>query len=107
MLVGTRVHARFVGTLSVRLTVPANPLMAATVIVEFADLTDNTVALVGFATMLKSTPVTVTVVEIENGGEMEVAVTLITALPDWAPAETTRVTLWLPPETRLTLEGVT
>ena len=58
-------QVRFVGTVSVRLTVPVNPLRAVTVIVEVAD----TPALTGageVAEMLKSRTVKVAVVECER-----------------------------------------
>jgi hypothetical protein len=92
MLVGFKEQVRPVGTASVRLTVPAKPLIATTVIVEFASWFASTVELVGFALTPKSTPVTVTVVDAEDEVEAAVAVTVIAALPVCGPAVTVRVT---------------
>jgi len=80
MLVGFKEQVRPVGTMSVRLIVPVKPLIAATVIVEFASLFVSTVELVGLAVTLKSTPATVTVVEADNDGG-EVPVIVITSFP--------------------------
>jgi hypothetical protein len=79
MLVGLKEQARPAGTVSVRLTVPLKPLIATTVIVEFASRFVTTLELVGFAVTLKSTPETVTVVEADR--VPEVPITVITALP--------------------------
>jgi hypothetical protein len=79
MLVGLKEQARPAGTVSVRLTVPLKPLIATTVIVEFASRFVTTLELVGFAVTLKSTPETVTVVEADT--VPEIPVTVITALP--------------------------
>src|SRR5437660_1623765 len=82
-----RENVRPVGTVSAKLTVPAKPLMLATVIVEFASLPASTLALVGLSPMLKSTPSTVTVVEAENGGVVvDVPVKVIAELPACVPA---------------------
>jgi len=105
MLVGLKEQVRPVGTVSVRLTVPLKPLIAVTVIVEFASRFVGTEALVGFAETLKSTPATVTVVEADR--EEAVPVTVITALPVWEPAVTVRVTVLFPPTLRVTVLGVT
>jgi len=92
MLVGFNEQVRPVGIASVRLTVPAKPLMATTVIVEFASWFARTVELVGLAVTPKSTPVTVTVVDAEDEVEVAVPVTIIAPLPVWGPAVTVRVT---------------
>lgn len=103
MLVGLSAHVRPVVTVLVRLTVPLKPLTAATVIVEFASRFTSTVELVGLAVTLKSTPVTVMVVDAEDEVEEEVPVTVMAALPVCGPALTMRVTFWLPPAVRETL----
>jgi hypothetical protein len=55
-------QVRFAGTVSVRLTIPVNPLTAVTVIVEVADV--PTVTAAGeVAAMVKSRTVNVAVVE--------------------------------------------
>jgi hypothetical protein len=59
-LVGLRVHEVL---LVVRLTTPANPLMAVTVIVEVAADPTLTVTLVGLAVIVKSWTTKVTVAE--------------------------------------------
>jgi hypothetical protein len=105
MLVGLKEQVRPAGTVSVRLTVPLKPLIAVTVIVEFASRFVSKAALVGFAETLKSTPTTVTVVEADR--EEAVPVTVITALPVWEPAVTVRVAVWLPAMLKLTVLGVT
>jgi hypothetical protein len=92
IIVGLREQVRLEGTASVRLTVPLKPLTAETVMVEFASLLASTVELVGFAVMLKSTPVTVTVVEAEAEFVGEVPVTVMAALPVCCPALTMSVT---------------
>jgi hypothetical protein len=79
MLTGLREHVRAAGTVSLRLTVPLKPLIAVTVIVEFASRLVSAAELVGFAVTLKSTPATETVVEADR--VPEVPVTVITALP--------------------------
>jgi hypothetical protein len=66
--------------MSVRLIVPVKPLIAPTVIVEFASRFVSTVELVGLAVTLKSTPETVTVVEADNDGG-DVPVIVITSFP--------------------------
>jgi hypothetical protein len=55
-LVGVRVQVKPVAglTLEVKLTTPANPSRAATVIVEVPDVLARTIALVGLATIVKS-----------------------------------------------------
>jgi len=55
-------HVRLVGIVSVRLTVPVNPLIAVTVIVEVAEVPALTAA-GDVAVMLKSVTVNVAVVE--------------------------------------------
>ena len=55
-------QVRFAGTVSVRLTVPANPLTAVTVIVEVAD-TPALTAAGDVAAIVKSVTVKVAVVE--------------------------------------------
>jgi hypothetical protein len=105
MLVGLREQVRPAGVMSLRLTVPLKPLIAATVIVEFANLFVSAATLVGVALTLKSTPTTVTVVEDDT--EPEVPVTVITALPVWEPAVTVRVTFCFPPIPRMTELGFT
>jgi hypothetical protein len=92
MLIGFKEQLRLAGTASVRLTVPAKPLIATTVIVEFASWFASTVELVGLALTPKSTPVTVTVVDAEDEVEAAVPVTIIAALPVCGPAVTVRVT---------------
>jgi hypothetical protein len=104
MLIGLKEQVRLAGTVSVRLTVPLKPLIAATVIVEFASRFTSTAELVGFAVTLKSTPATVTVVEANSAEELPV--TVIIALPVWDPAVTVRVAFCLPPMPRLTTLGV-
>ena len=91
-LVGLKEQVRPVGTVSVRLTVPLKPLTATTVIVEFASRFASTVELVGLTVTLKSTPVTVTVVDAVDEVVVEVPVTVIAALPVCGPALTVRVT---------------
>jgi len=91
MLIGLREQVRPIGTASVRLTVPAKPLIATIVIVEFANRFASTVELVGVAVTPKSTPVTVTVVDAEDEVEAAVPVTIIAPLPVWGPAVTVRV----------------
>jgi hypothetical protein len=103
-LLGLREQERPTGTTSVRLTVPLKPLIAVTVIVELASCFVDTAALVGFADTLKSTPVTVTVVEEDS--EPELPVTVITALPVWDPAVTVRIAVWFPAALKLTVLGV-
>jgi hypothetical protein len=107
MLIGLREQVRPIGTASVRLTVPAKPLIATIVIVEFANRFASTVELVGVAVTPKSTPVTVTVVDAEDEVEAAVPVTIIAPLPVWGPAVTVRVAFWLPPAVRTTLVGLT
>jgi len=58
-------QVRFVGTVSVRLIVPVNPLRAVTVIVEVAEVPAVTAA-GDVAVMLKSRTVKVAVVECER-----------------------------------------
>jgi len=58
-------HVRLVGIVSVRLTVPVNPLIAVTVIVEVAEVPALTAA-GDVAVMLKSVTVNVAVVEWDN-----------------------------------------
>lgn len=55
-------HVRFVGTVSVRLTVPVNPLIAVMVTVEVAEVPALTAA-GDVAVMLKSVTTNVAVVE--------------------------------------------
>ena len=58
-------HVKFVGTVSVRLTVPVKPLTTATVIVEVADV--PTVTAAGeVAVIVKSVTVNVAVAEWDN-----------------------------------------
>jgi hypothetical protein len=78
-LTGLSEQVRPAGTVSLRLTVPLKPLIAVTVIVEFASRLVSTPKLVGFAVTLKSTPETETVVEADT--VPEIPVTVITALP--------------------------
>jgi hypothetical protein len=104
MLVGLKEQVRPPGNVSVRLTVPAKPLIAATVIVEFATRFVGTAELVGFAVTLKSTPVTATVVE--DDSEPEVPVTVITALPPGELAAIVRVAFCFPPTPTKTVPGV-
>jgi hypothetical protein len=104
MVAGLNEQVRPVGTVSVRVTVPLKPLIAVTVIVEFASRFVSTAALVGVALTLKSTPATVTVVE--DDSEPEVPVTVITALPVWEPAVMVMVAFCFPPATRMTEFGV-
>jgi hypothetical protein len=92
MLIGFKEQIRPVGTASVRLTVPLKPLIATTVIVEFAGRLASTVELVGLAVTPKSTPLTVTAVDAEDEVEVAVPVTIITPLPVCGPAVTVRVT---------------
>jgi len=55
MLPGVRVHARPVGeTDAARVTVPANPLTGAIIIVEIAVVPEIVLTFVGLATTLKS-----------------------------------------------------
>ncbi len=62
MLAGVRVHVRPAGdTEDVRATVPVNPLIGATVMVEVAAVPAIVVTAVGLAATLKSVTVTVTV----------------------------------------------
>ena len=58
-------HVRLVGIVSVRLTVPVNPLIAVTVIVEVTEVPALTAA-GDVAVMLKSVTVNVAVVEWDN-----------------------------------------
>jgi hypothetical protein len=105
IVAGLNEQVRPVGTVSVRLTVPLKPLIAVTVIVEFASRFVSTAALVGLAVTLKSTPTIVTVVEADREGAVPVTVT--TALPVWEPAVTVRVAVWFPGTLKLTVLGVT
>jgi hypothetical protein len=57
------------------------PWMAETVMVALAGLPAKTVAPVGPEAMPKSTPVTLTVVETENEGDVELPVIVITSSP--------------------------
>ena len=69
------------------------PIETGSVIVdEFASRFVSTVELVGLAVTLKSTPVTVTVVDAVDEVVVEVPVTVIAALPVCGPALTVRVT---------------
>lgn len=104
MLEGLKEQARPAGTVSVRLTVPLKPLIAATVIVEFANRFVSTAELVGFAVTLKSTPVTLIVVE--DSREADVPVTVITALPPGVVAVIVRVAFCFPPTPTKTAAGV-
>lgn len=79
MLRGLREHVRPVGTVSVKLIGPVNPLIATTVIVVFASLLISTAEFVGLADMVKSTAVIETLVDADSGEEVPVIV--ITALP--------------------------
>jgi hypothetical protein len=80
------------------------PLIAATVIVELASLFARTLALVGFAVILKSTPVTEIVVEDDT--EPAVPTIVISAFPVCDPAVTVRVAFAFPFTLRLTLPGL-
>lgn len=79
MVRGLREQVRPVGTVSVRLIGPVNPLMATTVIVVFASLLTSTAEFVGLADMVKSTAVIETLVDADS--REEVPVIVITALP--------------------------
>jgi hypothetical protein len=92
MLVGLNEQVRPAGIASVRPTVPLKPLIAETVIVEFASRLASAVAVVGLAVMPKSTPVTMTVVDAVEEVVAEVPVTIIAPLPDCGPALTVSVT---------------
>jgi hypothetical protein len=79
MLVGDRVHARPVAgeTEEARLTVPVNPLCAATVIVEVPLTPARTVTLVGFAVTVYGVPeLTVTVALVVKPLPVPVTVTV-------------------------------
>lgn len=103
MIAGLREHVRFVGMVSERLTVPVNPLIPDTVIVEFACLFVSTFKLLGLDVTEKSTPETETVVD--DVSEPEVPVTVMIALPVVDPAFMVRIVVALPPTLRLTAGG--
>jgi hypothetical protein len=91
IVVGPREQMRPVGTVLDSVTVPVNPLMADTVIVEFASLLAKTAEEAGIALTLKSTPAAVTFVEAVR--DPDVPVTVIVAEPGCDPGgnETVRV----------------
>jgi len=77
MLVGVRVQVRPAGeTADVRATVPVNPLIGATVIVEVATVPAVVVTAVGLAVTEKSVTATVTVAECEIAPLVPVTVTV-------------------------------
>jgi len=106
MLVGPREQLRPVGTVLDSVTVPVNPLIADTVIVELASLLAKTAEEAGFALMLKSTPATATFVEAVR--DPDVPVTVIIAEPGCDPGgnDTVRVAFAFPPAFRLTEVGL-
>jgi len=104
MLVGLSEQIRPVGLVFVRITLPVKPSIPATVIVELASLFANTVELVGFALMVKSTTVTGIISELET--VPDVPVTVSCALPATCPTDTVRIVLAFPPVLRVTEGGL-
>ena len=105
-LVGPREQLRPVGTVLDSATVPVNPLMADTVIVEFASLLAKTVKEAGFALTVKSTPAAATFVDAVR--DPDVPVTVIVAEPGCDPGgnETVRVAFAFTPGPIDTKTGV-
>jgi len=102
MLAGVSVHVSPAGeTAEVKATVPVNPLMGATVIVEAAAVPAVVVTLVGLADTLKSVNVKVTEVEL-----VAVPLVAVTVATDVTAPVLVQVNVEVPLVPRTTLVGV-